>query len=142
MGNFAVMIENQTRIRARYAETDQMGVVYYANYFVWMEVARVEYCRALGFEYRDMERDAGAVLAVLEASCKYRSPAYFDEPVHILCKCVETKSRTIRFSYEMRREADGALLASGETLHAVVNKKGRTVRLPETYRRYFPLGGA
>lgn len=136
------MIENQTRIRARYAETDQMGVVYYANYFVWMEVARVEYCRALGFEYRDMERDAGTVLAVLEASCKYRSPAYFDEPVEILCKCVETKSRTIRFAYEMRREDDRTLLASGETLHAVVNKEGRTVRLPERYRRYFPLGGA
>jgi acyl-CoA thioester hydrolase len=135
------MIENQTRIRARFAETDQMGVVYYANYFVWMEVARVEYCRALGFEYRDLERDAGAGLAVLEASCKYRASARFDEPVLINCKCVESKSRTIRFSYEMRREEDGKLLARGETLHAVVNKEGRTVRLPETYRRYFPLGG-
>lgn len=135
------MIENQTRIRARYAETDQMGVVYYANYFVWMEVARVEYCRALGFEYRDMERHTGAVLAVLEASCKYRAPALFDEPVQIRCKCVESKSRTIRFYYEMRREEDGKLLASGETLHAVVNREGRTVRLPETYRTYFPLGG-
>ncbi len=119
-----------------------MGVVYYANYFVWMEVARVEYCRALGFEYRDMERDAGAVLAVLEASCKYRASAHFDEPVQILCKCVESKSRTIRFAYEMRREDDSTLLASGETLHAVVNKEGRTMRLPETYRRYFPLSGA
>ena len=136
------MIENQTRIRARYAETDQMGVVYYANYFVWMEVARVEYCRALGFEYRDMEKDAGVVLAVLEASCKYRTPAYFDEPVQILCKCVESKSRTIRFRYEMRREEDGKLLARGETLHAVVNKEGRTVRLPEKDRRYFPVYGA
>jgi acyl-CoA thioester hydrolase len=136
-----MMIENQARIRVRYAETDQMGVVYYANYFVWMEVARVEYCRALGFEYRDMEKDAGGVLAVLEARCKYRSPAHFDESVQILCRCVESKSRTIRFSYEMRREDDKTLLASGETLHAVVNKQGRTVRLPETYRRYFPLGG-
>jgi len=135
------MIENQTRIRARYAETDQMGVVYYANYFVWMEVARVEYCRALGFEYRDMESDVGGVLAVLEARCKYRSSARFDDPVQILCRCVESKSRTIRFSYQMRREDDGTLLASGETLHAVVNKEGHTVRLPETYRRYFPLGG-
>lgn len=134
------MIENETRIRVRYAETDQMGVVYYANYFVWMEVARVEYCRALGFEYRDMEKDSGGVLAVLEAHCKYRSSAHFDESVQILCKCVESKSRTIRFSYEMRREDDKTLLASGETLHAVVNKEGRTVRLPETYRRYFPLG--
>lgn len=135
------MIENQTRIRVRYAETDQMGVVYYANYFVWMEVARVEYCRALGFEYRDMEKEeSGGVLAVLEAHCKYRSSAYFDDAVQIICKCVESKSRTVRFSYEMRREDDNTLLANGETLHAVVNKEGRTVRLPETYRRYFPLG--
>ena len=60
-----------TKIRVRYAETDQMGVVYYANYLVWMEVARVAYCSAVGFEYRDMERDAGAYLAVTEARCKY-----------------------------------------------------------------------
>ena len=136
------MIENETRIRVRYAETDQMGVVYYANYFVWMEVARVEYCRALGFEYRDMEKDAGGVLAVLEARCKYRSSAHFDDVVRILCQCVESKSRTIRFAYEMRREDDGTMLASGETLHAVVNKEGRMVRLPAGYRQYFPLGGA
>lgn len=133
------MIENQTTIRARYAETDQMGVVYYANYFIWMEVARVEYCRALGFEYSRMEQEAGAVLAVLEANCRYRAPAKFDEPVQILCKCVESKSRTIRFTYVMRREQDGTLLASGETLHAVVGKSGRTIRLPEAYRRFFPL---
>lgn len=135
------MIENQTRIRARYAETDQMGVVYYANYFVWMEVARVEYCRALGFEYGDMEKESGALLAVLEANCRYRAPAHFDESVEIACRCVESKSRTIRFTYEMRREQDGKLLATGETLHIVVNRSGHTIRLPESYRRYFPLGG-
>jgi acyl-CoA thioester hydrolase len=135
------MIENQTQVRARYAETDQMGVVYYANYFVWMEVARVEYCRALGFEYSDMEKDSGALLAVLEATCKYRSPARFDEPVKINCRCVESKSRTIRFTYEMTREQDGTLLATGETLHAVVNRSGKTIRLPQEYRGYFPLGG-
>lgn len=134
-------MENQTRIRARYAETDQMGVVYYANYFVWMEVARVEYCRALGFEYSDMEKESGALLAVLEANCRYRAPAHFDESVEIVCRCVESKSRTIRFTYEMRREQDGKLLATGETLHIVVDRSGSSIRLPESYRRYFPLGG-
>lgn len=117
-----------------------MGVVYYANYFVWMEVARVEYCRAQGFEYSEMERTSGALLAVLEANCRYRSPARFDEPVAITCRCVESKSRTIRFTYEMKREENGATLATGETLHAVVNREGKTIRLPEAYRRYFPLG--
>lgn len=134
------MIENRTQVRVRYAETDQMGVAYHANYFIWMEVARVEYCRALGFEYSRMEEDLGAVLAVLKASCRYRASARFDEPVEILCRCVESRSRIIRFSYEIRREQDGTLLAEGETEHAVVTKEGRMIRLPDSYRRYFPLG--
>jgi acyl-CoA thioester hydrolase len=117
-----------------------MGVVYYANYFVWMEVARVEYCRALGFEYSDMEKESGALLAVLEANCRYRAPARFDESVVIACRCVESRSRTIRFTYEMKREQDGTVLATGETLHIVVNRSGSTIRLPEAYRGYFPLG--
>ena len=70
-----------TRIRVRYAETDQMGVVYYANYLVWMEVARVEYCSAIGFRYKDMEMEDGVLLAVVEAQCRYHSPARFDEEV-------------------------------------------------------------
>ena len=72
---------HEQEIRVRYAETDQMGVAYYANYLVWMEVARVEHCRALGFDYRDMEREGGAFLAVTEASCRYRSPARYDDEV-------------------------------------------------------------
>ena len=135
------MLVNQTRLRARYAETDQMGFVYYANYFVWMEVARVEYCRALGFEYSAMERDAGALLAVSEAQCRFRAPARFDDEVLISCECVESRSRAIRFHYEMQRERDQALLASGETLHTVINHEGRSIRLPAAYRRYFPLTG-
>lgn len=133
------MLVNQTRLRARYAETDQMGVVYYANYFVWMEVARVEYCRALGFEYSEMEREGGALLAVTEAKCRYRAPARFDDAVLIRCECVESRSRSVRFRYEMVRECDQALLASGETQHTVINPEGRMIRLPDAYRKYFPL---
>src|SRR5580700_4209940 len=72
-----------TRIRARYAETDQMGIVYHANYLIWMEVARVEYCRALGFDYREMEIGDGVLLAVCESHCRYLSPARFDEEISI-----------------------------------------------------------
>jgi acyl-CoA thioester hydrolase len=119
----------ESRIRVRYAETDQMGVVYYANYLVWMEVARVEYCRRLGFEYRDMERD-GAVLAVTEVQCRYRTPARFDDEIVIAARVVDVRSRAIRFAYEMRRASDSQLLATGETLHAVCDPSGRMIRLP------------
>ncbi len=125
----------ETRIRVRYAETDQMGVAYYANYLVWMEVARVDYCRALGFNYRDMEREAGAFLAVTEASCRYRSPARYDDEVVIESCITEARSRTVRFAYEMKR--DGQLLATGETHHTIMDRTGRAIRMPEPYRKYF-----
>jgi acyl-CoA thioester hydrolase len=130
---------SESRIRVRYAETDQMGVVYYANYFVWMEVARVDYCRQVGFEYRDMEAD-GAILAVTEAKCQYRASALFDDEVRIVTHVTEARSRTIRFAYEMRRAGDDQLLARGETLHAVCDRAGKMIRLPEKYRAFFPTG--
>ena len=132
----------ETRVRVRYAETDQMGVVYYANYLVWMEVGRVAYCSQAGFEYRDMERKDDAILAVTEARCRYLAPARFDDEVRITTWVKEARSRTLRFAYEMRRETDDRLLATGETLHIVCNREGRTIRLPEKYRRYFPLAAS
>ena len=128
-----------TRVRVRYAETDQMGVVYYANYLVWMEVGRVAYCSQAGFEYRDMEREEGAILAVTEARCRYLAPARFDDEVRITTWVKEARSRTLRFAYEMRRDTDKRLLATGETLHIVCDREGKTIRLPQKYRRYFPL---
>ncbi len=127
----------QTSVRVRYAETDQMGVVYYANYLVWMEVARVAYCREAGFEYRDMERVGGAFLVVTEAKCRYRSPARFNDVVDLTCWVAESRSRTVRFAYEMRRGDE--ILATGETLHTVTDARGRMIRMPEPYRQYFPL---
>ena len=132
----------ETRVRVRYAETDQMGVVYYANYLVWMEVGRVAYCSEVGFEYRDMEREDGAILAVTEARCRYLAAARFDDEVRIMTWVKETRSRTLRFAYEMRRDTDDRLLATGETLHIVCDREGRTIRLPEKYRRYFPLAAS
>ncbi len=125
----------RTSVRVRYAETDQMGVVYHANHFVWMEVARVAYCRAAGFEYKDMERFGGAFLAVTEAVCKYRVPARFDDEIDLFCWVTELRSRTVRFAYEMVRGKD--VLATGETLHAVTDAKGHPIRMPDAYRKYF-----
>lgn len=127
----------ESTVQVRYAETDQMGVVYHANYLVWMEVARVGYCRAAGFEYRDMEIDSGAFLVVTEAQCRYRSPARFNDEVIISCRLTEARSRTVRFAYEMRRGDE--LLATGETLHTVTNRDGKMIRMPERYREFFRI---
>lgn len=135
----AGMLESQARVRVRYAETDQMGIVYYANYFVWMEVGRVECLRALGLAYRRMEEEDGVLLAVTEASCRYRSPARYDEEVLVQTRLVESRSRTVGFAYHLRRAADGALLATGQTRHAYMGRDGRVMRLPEKYREFLPL---
>ena len=133
----------ETRLRVRYAETDRMGIVYYANYFVWMEVGRVAYCRETGFEYRDMELEGGVMLTVTEAKCRYRAPARFDDQVRVQTWLTEARSRTVRFAYEMHRvsnDQDDQLLVTGETLHMVCDLEGKPVRLPEQYRKFFPLG--
>jgi acyl-CoA thioester hydrolase len=129
----------ETRVRVRYAETDQMGVVYYANYLVWMEVARVEYCKARGFNYRDMEREDGAFLVVVEAQCRYLAPAFFDDEVIIETRVLEARARAIRFGYRMRHATSGKLLATGSTNHIICGADRRPMRLPEKYRRFFPV---
>src|ERR1700731_4604125 len=91
----------ETRLRVRYAETDQMGIVYHANYLVWMEIGRVEYCRARGVRYRDMEQDDGILLAVAEASCRYAAPALYDEEVTVRTRVAQATPRMIRFDYEI-----------------------------------------
>lgn len=119
-----------------------MGVVYYANYFVWMEVGRVDYCSQLGFEYRDMEAADGIFLAVTDARCRYLGAARFHDEIRVLTWVSESRSRTIRFSYEIRHAEDDRLLATGETLHTVCDRDGKTVRLPEKYRPFFPFTSA
>jgi len=133
------MPSHQTRVRVRYAETDQMGVVYYANYLVWMEVARVEFCKALGFCYRDMELEDGVLLAVIEAQCRYLYPARFDEEVIVETRIAEANSRVVEFAYEMRLADDGRKLATGSTRHIFCNREMRRVRLPEKYRAAFGI---
>jgi acyl-CoA thioester hydrolase len=128
----------ETRIRVRYAETDQMGVVYYANYLVWMEVGRVELCRACGFNYRDMERDDGILLAVAESNCRYSWPARYDDEVIIKTWIEEAGGRMVKFAYEMRLAADGRKLANGFTRHIFLTRELRPTRLP---RKYFTMFG-
>jgi acyl-CoA thioester hydrolase len=134
------MYTSETRLRVRYAETDQMGVVYYANYFVWMEVARVEYCRSIGFSYQQMEVEDGVLLAVVEAQCRYVYPARYDQEVIVATTVPEAHPRMIRFAYEMRSAADGRALASGETRHVFCGRDLKPTRLPVKYRRLFGLG--
>ena len=129
----------ETRLRVRYAETDQMGVVYYANYLVWMEVGRVELCRAMGFNYSDMEREDGVLLAVAEACCRYQSPARFDDEVIVKTWIEEAHSRMVTFAYEMRLAEGGRVLATGHTRHIFVNREMRRARLPEKYHAMFGL---
>jgi acyl-CoA thioester hydrolase len=130
----------EARIRVRYAETDQMGVVYYANYLVWMEVARMEWCRAFGVDYREMEREDGVALAVVEANCRYRSPARFDDEVVIRTWVEEANSRVVTIQYEMRVAADGRLVATGYTRHIFVGAAMRKARCPLRYRAAFGMG--
>ena len=116
-----------------------MGVVYHANYLIWMEVARVDYCNALGFRYRDMEREDGVHLAVVEANCRYLRPARFDDQVLVRTVVEEANTKMVRFGYEMRRDEDGELLSTGFTKHLCVSKTMSVVRLPEKYRPLFGL---
>ena len=132
----------EARLRVRYAETDQMGIVYHANYLVWMEVGRVEYCRESGIRYRDMERDDGILLAVVESNCRYVSPALYDEEVVVRTWVAQAHPRILRFGYEMTEAASGRVLATGETKHIFCDRERRPMKLPEKYRAAFGITAA
>jgi acyl-CoA thioester hydrolase len=124
-------------VRVRYAETDQMGVVYHANYLVWFEVGRVELMRTMGLEYKRMEMEDDCHIVVADAKCRYHKSALYDEVLRIRTRIAESRNRTIKFSYEVIRDSDGKLLAEGETTHVICGSNGRPKLLPEKYRRVF-----
>ena len=128
-----------TRLRVRYAETDQMGVVYYANYLIWMEVGRVEFCRAQGIRYRDMETADGVLLVVVEANCRYNAPARYDDEVRISTSLTAASPRMIRFDYELYDQTSGARLAHGFTKHIFCGRDFRPTKLPQKYRSLFGI---
>jgi acyl-CoA thioester hydrolase len=132
------MIEyHDVTVRVRYAETDQMSVVYHANYFVWFEVGRVELMRALGVEYKRMEIDDDCQIVVADAHCRYHHPARYDEVLRVRTRIAESKNRVIRFSYQLFRDADEQLLATGETTHIICGRNGKPKLLPQKYRKIF-----
>jgi len=130
---------NETRLRVRYAETDQMGVVYHANHFVWFEVGRVELLRQLGFSYRDMESKDGRFIAVAEAKCRYRAPVRYDDEIVVRTRLLNVRDSVVHFGYELRRLADDTLLAEGETTHIVTDAEMKIEVLPEKYLTAFRM---
>jgi acyl-CoA thioester hydrolase len=124
---------SETRIRVRYAETDQMGVVYHANHFIWFEVGRVELLRQLGFSYRDMEKNDGCLIAVADARCRYKAPALYDDEIIVRTHIRNVRNSLIHFGYELLRADDGTLLAEGETTHIVTDPQLNVIAIPEKY---------
>src|SRR5271169_1789729 len=126
-----------TQVRVRYAETDQMGIVYYANYLVWFELGRVELLRSLGLAYSKLEADHGCILPVIEARCRYRAPAKYDDEILIESWPSLVRGSVIKFAYRILRKAHegGAdtLLAEGETVHVVCDDQLQRKPLPEHY---------
>ena len=127
-----------TDVRVRYAETDQMGVVYYANYLVWFEIGRVELLRSLGLAYSQLEIEHECILPVIEASCRYRSPARYDDEIQIETRPALLRGSVIKFAYQIYRKANQEgkqreLLAEGETVHVVCDDQLNKKPLPEKY---------
>ena len=131
--------KNCTRVRVRYAETDQMGVVYHANYLIWMEVGRVELVRSRGHNYKELEQ-SGYFLSVVEANCRYLYPARYDQEVNVITEMAESNPRLIAFRYEIRSFDPDRLLATGSTRHIWLNRDWRPTRLPEHYRELMRVG--
>lgn len=130
---------SETITRVRYKDTDQMGMVYYGNYFTFFEIGRVEYMRERGIAYKQMEREDDSYIVVAQANCRYLRPARYDDLLRIRTRVSESRRRSIRFAYEILSHESGEVLATGETVHIICNGLGRPKSLPEKYRQLFPL---
>jgi acyl-CoA thioester hydrolase len=130
------MPSSASRVRVRYAETDKMGVVYYANYFVWFEIGRTDLLRSLGWSYREMEA-AGVSLPVIEAHCEYLRSAKYDDELEIRTEGRMLSPVRMRFEYAIHRIEDRTMTASGHTVHAALDPTGRPCRLPQRVREAF-----
>ena len=123
----------EAQLRVRYAETDQMGVVYHSNYIVWFEVGRVELLRQLGFTYREMEENDGIRLAVADVRCRFKAPALYDDLLTIRTRVVNVRGSIVHFGYQIVRPNDGKLLAEGESVHLVLDSRFERMRLPQKF---------
>ncbi len=126
-----------TTIRVRYAETDQMGVVYYANYLVWFEIGRTDFCSQRGFAYRAMEQEDGLYIMVAEARCRYKAPAHYDDELVVRTRLTGMRRRVLIFGYEIYNQLTDEQIAEGETVHVITDRDGHPRTLPEKYRELF-----
>jgi acyl-CoA thioester hydrolase len=127
----------EARVRVRYAETDQMGVVYHANYLIWFEVGRVEFIRQLGMDYKSMESEEGALIAVVEATARYKAPARYDDQLLIRTSLAGVRGPIVRFRYAILRASDETVLCEGETTHIVVGRDMKRREMPASYAERF-----
>lgn len=125
---------HETEIRVRYAETDKMGIVHHSNYLIWFEAGRSDLCRARGFSYKDMEERDDALMVVAESYVRYKSPAFYEDVLHVRTRVAEVRSRSIRFIYEVNRDSDDTVIAEGETLHVVTDGTKKVKLIPESYK--------
>lgn len=130
-------ISGETKLRVRYAETDQMGVVYHSNFVIWFEVGRVELLRQLGFKYSEMEQKDDCHIPVVDLRVRYKSPALYDDEIVLRTEIKNVRSSLLHFGYEVFRESDRTLLATGETTHIIVDKKLKRRPLPDKYVKAF-----
>jgi|SRR5580700_7794119 acyl-CoA thioester hydrolase len=127
---------SETRVRVRYAETDQMGVVYHSNYLIWFEVGRVEFIRQLGLNYKQMEEE-GCGIAVVDVHARFKTPARYDDELIIETRLLAARGAVVKFGYRILRVGDGALLCEGETMHVCVGKDMKKMCLPPKYAERF-----
>jgi acyl-CoA thioester hydrolase len=132
-----IEISGETKLRVRYAETDKMGVVYHSNFVIWFEVGRVELFRQLGFQYSDMEAVDNCHIPVVDLRVRYKAPAQYDDEIVVRTRIKNVRSSLLHFSYEIFRESDRTLLATGETMHIIVDSKLERTTLPEKYMQAF-----
>ncbi len=125
---------HETEVRVRYAETDQMGIAHNANYAIWFEVGRGEFCRSRGFSYKQMEDQDNALMVVAETYIRYKSPAFYEDVLSVRTKIGEIRSRSIAFVYQVYRASDDTLIAEAETLHVFTDKDRKVRTLPDIYR--------
>jgi acyl-CoA thioester hydrolase len=128
---------HEALVRVRYAETDQMGVVYHSNYLIWFEVGRVEFIRGLGLDYKRMEIEEGCGITVVDAHVRYRVPARYDDELVVETRLLASRGVVIKFGYRILRVVDGVLLAEGETMHVCVGEDMKKRSLPAKYAERF-----
>jgi len=132
-----VNLTGETTLRVRYAETDNMGVVYHSNFAIWFEVGRVELMRQLGLEYRTMEKDDNCHIPVVDLRVRYKAPALYDDEIVVRTRIANARQSLLHFTYEVFRAGDQTLLATGETMHIIVDDKFQRRALPEKYLKAF-----